>query len=101
MDVIEAIEREQMRLDIPDFRAGDTVKVHAKIKEGDRRESRYSRVWWSEEEKGKWGPPSRFARSLMGLGWSEFFPFIHPISTRSKSFPRARSEEDASTTCAN
>ncbi len=36
MDVIEAIEREQMRLDIPDFRSGDTVKVHAKIKEGDK-----------------------------------------------------------------
>jgi large subunit ribosomal protein L19 len=25
-----------MRMDIPDFRAGDTVKVHVKIKEGEK-----------------------------------------------------------------
>jgi len=30
------LEREQMRLDIPQFRAGDTVKVHVKISEGEK-----------------------------------------------------------------
>jgi large subunit ribosomal protein L19 len=30
MDVIETIEKEQMRLDIPDFKAGDTIRVHAR-----------------------------------------------------------------------
>jgi len=34
MSVIENIEKEQMRVDIPDFRAGDTVRVHVKIREG-------------------------------------------------------------------
>ena len=28
MDVIRAIEQEQMRTDLPDFRPGDTVRVH-------------------------------------------------------------------------
>ena len=36
MDVIRAVESSQMRTDIPDFRSGDTVKVHVKIKEGDK-----------------------------------------------------------------
>lgn len=36
MRAIEQIEKEQMRMDIPDFRAGDTVKVHVKIKEGEK-----------------------------------------------------------------
>lgn len=36
MNIIERIEREQMRLDMPDFAPGDTVKVHVKIKEGDK-----------------------------------------------------------------
>jgi large subunit ribosomal protein L19 len=36
MRVIEQLEKEQMRMDIPDFRAGDTVKVHVKIKEGEK-----------------------------------------------------------------
>ncbi len=36
MNIIEALEQEQLRNDIPDFRAGDTVKVYAKIVEGTR-----------------------------------------------------------------
>ncbi|MBW1804131.1 MAG: 50S ribosomal protein L19, partial [Deltaproteobacteria bacterium] len=30
MNIIETIENEQMRVDIPDFRAGDTIRVHAR-----------------------------------------------------------------------
>jgi large subunit ribosomal protein L19 len=36
MNVLDTIEREQMRLDIPVFRPGDTVKVHVKIREGEK-----------------------------------------------------------------
>ena len=34
--IISAIEKKQMRSDIPDFRVGDTVRVHVNIKEGDK-----------------------------------------------------------------
>jgi ribosomal protein L19 len=34
MNVLQKIEQEQMRFDIPDFRAGDTVRVHIRIIEG-------------------------------------------------------------------
>ena len=36
MNVLNKIELEQMRLDIPVFRPGDTVKVHVKIREGEK-----------------------------------------------------------------
>ncbi len=36
MNIIETLEKEQMRDDIPKFGPGDTVKVHAKIVEGTR-----------------------------------------------------------------
>jgi len=36
MNTIDMLEREQMRIDIPQFRAGDTVKVHVKISEGEK-----------------------------------------------------------------
>jgi len=36
MDPMELVEREQLRTDLPDFRVGDTVKVHVKIVEGDK-----------------------------------------------------------------
>ena len=31
MNIIEVLEQEQLRSDIPDFRAGDTVKVYVKV----------------------------------------------------------------------
>ena len=34
--IIAAIEKKQIRSDIPDFRVGDTVRVHVNIKEGDK-----------------------------------------------------------------
>ena len=34
MNVIQAIEAEQLKENLPDFRIGDTVKVHVKIVEG-------------------------------------------------------------------
>ncbi|NLZ16434.1 MAG: 50S ribosomal protein L19 [Desulfobulbaceae bacterium] len=36
MNVIEKIDLEQMRFDMPDFRPGDTVKVHIRIIEGSK-----------------------------------------------------------------
>ena len=36
MGTLSQIEKETMRLDLPDFAAGDTVKVHVKIKEGEK-----------------------------------------------------------------
>ena len=36
MNIIERIDLEQMRFDMPDFRPGDTVKVHIRIIEGNK-----------------------------------------------------------------
>ena len=36
MNPVEKISRQQMRDDLPKFRPGDTVRVHVKIKEGDK-----------------------------------------------------------------
>jgi large subunit ribosomal protein L19 len=36
MDKIEEIQKEQLQKDLPEFGPGDTVRVHYKIKEGDK-----------------------------------------------------------------
>jgi large subunit ribosomal protein L19 len=36
VDIIRALEQEQLRQDIPSFRPGDTVRVHVKVIEGTR-----------------------------------------------------------------
>jgi len=36
MQITDAVERAQLRADLPDFRPGDTVKVHVRVIEGSR-----------------------------------------------------------------
>ena len=36
MDIIKSIEHEQLKNKIPDLKIGDTIRVHQKIKEGNR-----------------------------------------------------------------
>jgi large subunit ribosomal protein L19 len=36
MDIIREVTKDQLRSDIPDFRPGDTVRVHVKVREGQR-----------------------------------------------------------------
>ena len=36
MNTLDALDAQSMRTDIPDFRAGDTLKVHARVVEGNR-----------------------------------------------------------------
>lgn len=36
VDLLRAVEREQMKKDLPEIRPGDTVRIHFRIVEGDR-----------------------------------------------------------------
>ncbi|MCL6598532.1 50S ribosomal protein L19 [Alicyclobacillus macrosporangiidus] len=36
MNILREVTRDQLRTDIPDFRPGDTVRVHVKVREGQR-----------------------------------------------------------------
>ncbi len=36
MDKLEAVTAAQLKTDVPDFRPGDTIKVHVKVVEGSR-----------------------------------------------------------------
>ena len=36
MNTLDELDAQSMRTDIPDFRAGDTLKVHARVVEGNR-----------------------------------------------------------------
>lgn len=36
MNMLQKIENEQLRQDMPPFRSGDTVRIHVKVREGDK-----------------------------------------------------------------
>ena len=53
MNIIEALEKEQMTREVPDFNPGDTVVVAVKVKEGDRERSQaYEGVVVAKRNRG-------------------------------------------------
>lgn len=36
MNVLDTLSEEQLRADLPDFRAGDTIRIEVKVSEGDK-----------------------------------------------------------------
>jgi large subunit ribosomal protein L19 len=90
MDVIEALEREQMRLDIPDFRSGDTVKVHAKIKEGDKERIQVFQGVVIRKRKGKMGATFTVRKVSYGIGVERIFPLHSPNIDKVEIISRGR-----------
>jgi large subunit ribosomal protein L19 len=78
MDVIESIEKEQMRLDIPDFKAGDTVRVHARIKEGEKERIQIFQGVVLRKRKGRTGATFTVRKVSYGIGVERIFPLHSP-----------------------
>ncbi len=78
MDVIENIEKEQMRLDIPDFKAGDTVRVHARIKEGEKERIQIFQGVVLRKRKGRTGATFTVRKVSYGIGVERIFPLHSP-----------------------
>ena len=78
MDIIESLEREQMRLDIPDFRPGDTVRVHARIKEGEKERIQVFQGAVIRKRKGRMGATFTVRKISYGIGVERIFPLHSP-----------------------
>ena len=78
MDYIRAIERQQIREDMPRILVGDHVKVHYRIKEGDREPSRRSRATSSACRAPVLARRSPSARFLSSIGVERTFPVHSP-----------------------
>jgi len=78
MNPIEAIEREQLRSDIPDFKPGDSVRVHVKVAEGEKERIQvFAGVVIS---KSRGGARATFAvrKVSYGVGVERKFPLHSP-----------------------
>ena len=78
MDIIENLEREQMRVDIPDFKAGDTVKVHARIKEGEKQRIQMFQGVVIRKRNGQTGATFTVRKVSYGVGVERIFPLHSP-----------------------
>lgn len=77
-DIIANIEREQMRIDIPDFKVGDTIKVHAKIKEGEKERIQVFQGFVIRKRKGTTGATFTVRKISYGIGVERIFPLHSP-----------------------
>ena len=91
MNIIERIEQENVRLDIPVFGAGDTVNVHVKIKEGEKQRIQIFKGVVIARKRGNL-PNARFTvRKISGgVGVERIFPLHSPSIEKIEVLTRGR-----------
>ncbi len=78
MDTIRQIDLESMRTDIPSFKSGDTVRVHVKIKEGDKERVQVFEGTVISKRKGGMGATFTVRKMSYGVGVERIFPMHSP-----------------------
>ena len=79
MDIIRKIERENMRMDIPAFRSGDTIKVHLRIIEGEKQRIQVFQGNVIRIHRGTTGGTFTVRKISEGVGVERIFPLNSPF----------------------
>ncbi|MBQ6400997.1 MAG: 50S ribosomal protein L19 [Firmicutes bacterium] len=79
MDVLNSITQEYMKSDVPAFNVGDTVKVHVKIKEGNRERIQVFEGFVLKRQNGGIGETFTVRRIASGVGVEKTFPVHSPL----------------------
>ncbi|MBN2250680.1 MAG: 50S ribosomal protein L19, partial [Candidatus Altiarchaeota archaeon] len=79
MNVLDTLEKEQMRVDIPGFRPGDTVKVHVKIIEGQKERIQIFQGSVIRKRAGQNRATFTVRKISSGVGVERTFPLHSPI----------------------
>ncbi|MEW6670250.1 MAG: 50S ribosomal protein L19 [Thermodesulfobacteriota bacterium] len=90
METVKQIEREMMRLDLPSFFPGDTVKVHVKIKEGEKERIQAFQGVVISKRKGLANATFTVRKVSYGIGVERIFPLHSPVIDRIEVLTRGR-----------
>ena len=82
MDIMKQIESEHLRMDLPAFRAGDTVKVHTRIIEGDKERIQVFQGVVLRVNRGGTGASFTVRKVSDGVGVERIFPMHTPAIDR-------------------
>lgn len=77
-DIIRSIEAEQMKENVDDFRVGDTVKVYAKIKEGNRERIQVFEGTVLKKQGGSVRATFTVRKNSNGIGVEKTWPLHSP-----------------------
>ena len=78
-DIIKAIEAEQLKAEVPQFRVGDTVKVYAKVKEGNRERTQVFEGTVLKRQGGSSRETFTVRKLSNGVGVEKTWPLHSPI----------------------
>ena len=78
MQTLDAIDAASLRSDVPDFRAGDTLKVHVKVVEGNRSRIQVFQGVVIARQGGGVGETFTIRKVSFGVGVERIFPVHAP-----------------------
>lgn len=90
MEKIHQMEKEQMRLDHPAFGPGDNVKVHVKIKEGEKERIQIFQGVVISKRKGSTNATFTVRKVSYGVGVERIFPLHSPAIDKIEVITRGR-----------
>ena len=90
MDKVKQLQIEQMRMDLPDFAAGDTVKVHVKIKEGEKERIQVVQGVVISRRNGTTNATFTVRKVSYGIGVERIFPLHSPAIDKIEVVTRGR-----------
>ena len=90
MDIMKKIEAEHQRLDMPDFKAGDTVKVHYRIIEGEKERIQIFQGAVLRRRRGTTGATFTVRKVSYGIGVERIFPLHSPAIDKIEVVTRGR-----------
>ena len=90
MDLMKSIAQEYVKSDIPAFGVGDTVRVHIKIKEGNRERIQVFEGFVLKRQNGGIGETFTVRRIASGVGVEKTFPLHSPLVEKIEVVRRGR-----------
>lgn len=88
--IIERINQEQMRQDIPEFRPGDTVAVHIRIVEGNKERIQVFQGIVLKYNRGSMDASFTVRKVSHGVGVEKTFPLHNPRVEKIELITRGR-----------
>ena len=79
MKALEIIEREQIKMALPQFKSGDTVRVHVRIKEGEKERVQIFEGLVIRKRRGGVRASFTVRKVSYGIGVERIFPLHSPI----------------------